>query len=456
MNINNFSIVEEMGKKILTYVIDETIFDDISTNVVTNNSPYFLPKFSLTQKNGDMIISYDVTNYMSASFFSATLSVENFIKLMTNIMNPFDEISDWFIYPSQLCLNLEYIFIKKDNFDVKYTFVPEYSNNDFLSEFKELILTVLGNCNITGDSNFQAEIYKYLAINKFNIDEFKEILENYESKNDKNVTNVKIQHNDIPKAKPKNKAVFMTNSEGKISVATENKNTPQINNNVQKNKNPKVNKDSSLKYDIESLQFGNNSNNSDIDDLINSSLKGSNKKGFGLFSSKKNQEQLDTSEKETNKATNNQVIGGAVEKRFDIPASIPISNVKVKPKFLNDNITEIVDENEDSGAYSLSLIANVDAPKTINLSFNGNKFVIGRKDKNGMYNSDFHFSDNIRSISRQQACFSIEGDSLLLMDLGSANGTYVNNQKLQPNSKIQVYLGDTISFSDKGYDYQLV
>ena len=47
-------------------------------------------------------------------------------------------------------------------------------------------------------------------------------------------------------------------------------------------------------------------------------------------------------------------------------------------------------------------------------------------------------------VSRKHAAIQREGDTLLLIDLDSTNGTYLNHERIQPNQPFQLQNGDVI------------
>ena len=51
-------------------------------------------------------------------------------------------------------------------------------------------------------------------------------------------------------------------------------------------------------------------------------------------------------------------------------------------------------------------------------------------------------------VSKQHARITLEGDDLVLMDLGSSSGTKINGQKLTPNSSQKIRVNDKITFAD--------
>ena len=51
-------------------------------------------------------------------------------------------------------------------------------------------------------------------------------------------------------------------------------------------------------------------------------------------------------------------------------------------------------------------------------------------------------------VSKQHARITLEGDDMVLMDLGSSSGTKINGQKLAPNTSQKIRVNDKLSFAD--------
>jgi len=51
-----------------------------------------------------------------------------------------------------------------------------------------------------------------------------------------------------------------------------------------------------------------------------------------------------------------------------------------------------------------------------------------------------------RSVSKLHAHFRVESQGMLLVDLESSNGTYINGQLLKPNQPSPVLIGDSLHF----------
>lgn len=55
--------------------------------------------------------------------------------------------------------------------------------------------------------------------------------------------------------------------------------------------------------------------------------------------------------------------------------------------------------------------------------------------------------DSYDTVSRRHAEIRMDGDRLVVRDVGSANGTFVNDRRLVPSADHEVHAGDVLSFS---------
>ena len=87
------------------------------------------------------------------------------------------------------------------------------------------------------------------------------------------------------------------------------------------------------------------------------------------------------------------------------------------------------------------LVTNRQNGKTQNYQFTQNAILVGRQQ-----NCDITLAST--KVSRRHAKFNIIGNQIEIEDLGSGNGTLVNNQKLDSNDKIQLKEGDKIQIEE--------
>jgi len=77
------------------------------------------------------------------------------------------------------------------------------------------------------------------------------------------------------------------------------------------------------------------------------------------------------------------------------------------------------------------------------------RLIFGRSDENTSTRPDVdlsQFGGHEKGVSRQHAVLEINEDTLILMDTGSSNGTYLNGQRLAPNQPRVLRDGDEVRF----------
>ena len=72
-------------------------------------------------------------------------------------------------------------------------------------------------------------------------------------------------------------------------------------------------------------------------------------------------------------------------------------------------------------------------------------------------NSNSHIRLNSQFVSGYHAeLLLLDNGEILLTDKGSKNGTYINDQRLQPNKDIPIKRGDSVRFADQVLDWRNV
>lgn len=90
-------------------------------------------------------------------------------------------------------------------------------------------------------------------------------------------------------------------------------------------------------------------------------------------------------------------------------------------------------------------IVSVSKSNYFDVEINKNSFTLGKKETN-----DGVISFN-KMISRNHCRITKVNQEFFITDLKSANGTYVNNYRLQPNQPFQIKVGDVIRLADSNF-----
>jgi pSer/pThr/pTyr-binding forkhead associated (FHA) protein len=78
-------------------------------------------------------------------------------------------------------------------------------------------------------------------------------------------------------------------------------------------------------------------------------------------------------------------------------------------------------------------------------------YIIGRSDSRSTFIPDIDLSEQKaleKGVSRRHAVFLRRQDRLVLLDLGSVNGTFLNGQRLKPDEPYALNIGDKLGFGD--------
>lgn len=88
----------------------------------------------------------------------------------------------------------------------------------------------------------------------------------------------------------------------------------------------------------------------------------------------------------------------------------------------------------------------------------GDKLLVGRKDnQRGIYpDIDLGLDGGYDAgVSRRHAVIAIQGPMVTVEDLGSANGTFVNGQRLQPEDPTAINHGDELKFGTLSLRFEI-
>ena len=115
------------------------------------------------------------------------------------------------------------------------------------------------------------------------------------------------------------------------------------------------------------------------------------------------------------------------------------------------DVTEI----DESGPATLVRSGTGMYPEEITLpSETQTPFTIGSYDSSkGYQQSSFEFYGNLTSVSRRHAAIHLTNDTYYITDIGSKNGTYVNDKQLPVGVAYALHDGDRISFGMSGPKY---
>ena len=432
----NFETICNMNENLLKFETIPNHIDSIAEKVAVNDCPSFVVPFVSSEINGNIVYKYNVGNLLSIKYFDKNLTKANFIKLVKNALTPFVECEEWFMNYRHFYLDIENIYIKKEDYSVKYIYI---FSDDYLADdetVKNFIRELINNIDISDDNKLQLELCHILLTNKYVFSDILEVINKYEKQEHKpNIVSQEIHSTALPKADsafvpitaPPQKPVYT----GKSVVA-------------------------------EAVSVKQNSEDEpDIDSLFDDKPKTKSKavKGFGSKPSFMNWLKSDK------KSAVQAAPAVQTEVHTTVSNSAPVMVMSVPVDTEDDDSTVFLTDFSDSALPSKHSEAKLviiksefsNAPQTIRLSFDGRDFVtIGRESKTPSNKSDYELPAEAKKIGRQHIRIEKQYDKYYIIDLATANHTYLNGQMLFPNQKFELENESLITFGSDIITYKFI
>ena len=110
---------------------------------------------------------------------------------------------------------------------------------------------------------------------------------------------------------------------------------------------------------------------------------------------------------------------------------------------------------QEAGGARLRLVGSAILPQSIDVRIApGEIFTVGRFDAAiGKKQSSFEFDKKTKAVSRRHAVIERRAEGYSVIDLSSSAGTFLNGNKLPPNTPRELASGSRVSFGNAGADY---
>lgn len=455
-------------------ISEDSMLDSVALKVIRQDCPDFLLPVKAMEIDGEMEIRYELLDGIRLSYTPEEMCKKDFIEMLVNMLIPFKICNDWFLDYHNFMLDENYILIGKNGRSVRYVYIPsgEYANSD--ETIKDFFTGVILKKDIRDDSGYMVNLLRIIknpASNLLTLLDYlqRETMSAAAQNMDAGASRpagrqeAGVRHteehagfldsvkNAIPKpalAEQKNPAVQtetarkQTGAEtSPISVARPGHNTGEFG-----------------KHDEEGRLIGNLFGESADPVKKKESKKKKDKPAksggmFGLFKGK-SKEGKEPETQIPHPAPMDGISGGAA-KAYQAEAPSPKGrppleyrqNQGTPPVFYGDE-TVIVSEDEinDNCVLRLHLenCTGCNCPEFIEIDLQNGFATIGRLNKNGEAQSDFNFDASVSFVSRRHFRVERSQEQWQIIDLESANGTYLNGTPLLPNMPYPLSKDDLI------------
>ena len=452
--------------------------DNIAIKVLEDECPDFLIPFSLIYRNENGVLKYKLVNAVALEYSNLTLSKKKFVEMYLNLLTPFLEGKDWFLDYHSICFDKSYVYLDRELTKASFIYIPEKSYHNTDDEIFNFFKEVLNNVTVTGDNSFLVKLYQYFNRGDVTLADLYLLVkeENRKSENIVSIGNGKQQREAECRTTPvisipeDNRQQEMEESVPRREVAVstleqeeKKKKKRLFGSGDKKKKKPEDNDILSGEIPLESDPYNS-------DDEVLKALFGDNKKKKKekkekplkrieekVFASEKGKEFLGRKKKEPESERKNiseiqqgqSTVSSLSQSVPPLPQSFNQSGTSAgyMPIMRNEE-TEIYDDNMQMSCGYLELIGEMahGAPARIELGFEKNFITLGRISADSA-KPDVAFGSELKRIGRMHARIEKNGENFYIIDLGSANHTSLNGQKLIPNHPYVLKNGDEVAFA---------
>lgn len=442
-------------------VSDESVLDEIAVKVVKQDAPDFLLPVKMINIDGLMEIRYEIGDGIRLSYMDERMSKKDFLTLLENMIRPFKNCNDWFLDYHHFYLNPDYIIAGKNCMDVRYVyrFDQDYMQDEqsILAFFGEFILKI----NLIDDPEYILNLYRRTKEKSATL----MMLLDYVVQ--ENVSGKEYSLEEKTHRKEKKLTMSVSEIKESISSSLESKKA-EIKGEIK----PEVKEFEKPAYKAAS-EFG----KEDVKgDLINH-LFGEESEEKPKKKGKKDKEKKEksvSSEKSNKgllgglfgakKAASDKNAGNSADERNSVQNIYEEKNQQVRSSNLgemenfympdatigDETVIESVEIRESSGdklVLQLEDDHGFHCPKYIEIDLHRGYATIGRYDKAGNAQADYNFDASLSFISRRHCRIEKKNGQIMIIDLGSGNGTLVNEVALAANMPWPIHSGDKIVFS---------
>ena len=420
----------------LLIAMPEDDLDKKALYTIQTDKPEFILPFCYRSVDGKVEFVYQIGLHSRLQYFAGSRSSKEYADLWSGILNPLFSCDDWFMKPYSFVLSSEYLYFDKKSKTVRYVYIPSISDCSNQGDLKEMAVEV-SKMIAVDDINLENKILRTIVKN-FNPQDFLQMLNRCST----------VSH-----VKPNEKAEDAARL--KLRIPDAEKELPAEADAVA---SPYKESAGDIIIDIPEKRSGTkrrreSENGGDV--YINSETKPPRKTGsFGsLLGLKK--ESLSGEKSETASSYSDPSASSASgqtagnEQGILLPAAAPDRS---SPEGFSDETQSIF---TGASGVRLHCVGRATLPVNIDVRIDENAFFsIGRYDSAvGRQQSSFEFNRNTKAVSRRHAVIERDTEGYSIIDLASNAGTFVNGNKLPPNTRCKLEQGCRISFGNSGTDY---
>ena len=445
----------------LTVRIPENELDRKALYTIQEDRPDFMLPFRHRVIDGQIEFVYQIDRRSKLQYLAGDRHPKEYAELWSGVLDPLLECDDWFLRPYSFVLDINYLYCDKHDMSISYVYIPSMHDYSDYHGLKEMAADFSRRITVT-DPDLENKVLRSIMLD-FNPKTFLQMLKPYAAEYAPMVDNygADVRSVHIP-AQPKYALEPMAlpmpgqGVPGQGVPGQEGPVTRETSAYRPANPSPAASRDiiidipADMKPVKSAYADGGGFHPEPAYGKKDKRQKNGNSAGAGGVSGKKKDSQkkevAEVFPSQPTAATASQrALGETVDHLMHMPVQTPSGELV--------SITQNLSY-EANGAW-LRLIGNASLPSGIEIPITeGEVFTIGRFDSAaGRQQSSFEFDKMTKAVSRRHAAIERHTDGYCIIDLSSSAGTFIDSQKLPPNTLCKLRPGNRVSFGNCGADY---
>ena len=425
---------------VLIAKIPEDDLDKKALYTIQEDKPDFILPFHHRVIDGQIEFVYQVGTQSKLQYLAGDRYPKDYTELWSSVLSPLFDCGDWFLRPLSFVLDIKYLYCDKNRNTVGYVYIPSKKDCSDYYDLKEMAVNFSKQITVT-DHDLENKVLRAIMMD-FNPKTFMQMLKAH--------TTANISVECLPIAPPQNTYESEALPAASVQDTVDRAKADISGQCARPQRESVLGTSGEIIIDFPTSRRAEKrakeKDKAGVQRKKEKPIK--NRDKMGSMPDNRAQPQWEEYTCADNKPP---VATGAAKMSEKIPLSPepPVFSQSEGPFDITQNISY------DANGVWLRLIGSPHLPPGIAVTIaEGEVFTIGRYDTAaGRQQSSFEFDRTTKAVSRRHAAIERRTDGYSLIDLASSAGTFLNGQKLPPNTSCLLQPGCRISFGNCGADY---
>ena len=444
------------GTTLIVKIPEDEIDRKALYTIQTDMPPFIIP-FHHYCSDGEALFVYNIGMHCKLQYMTGSREPKEYAQLWISVLSPLLECTDWFMQPNSFLLDAEYLYYDKDKKSCCFVYIPSIRNISQHTQLKELAADVSKFISVD-DALLENKILRAIMKN-FDPNELLQTLRSTMVQNESQSTTKKVQLTTemISTDTSCDTEENIHSNQTYVDVETANTFETEVYDTSQVRETPFPYASDEIVIEFPEKNIRSKKNNSEPREK--KSLQQKMKTLGGIFEKRRESGGL---QKESNEHIKR---GGRLRGENGMQNAYTKSQT-IQSAYAQNNFSQSIEEDLEllwetesselqTNTVGLRSISRSEVPMFIEVDINeGEIFSIGKFDAAvGRQQSSFEFDKKAKGISRRHCAIKRMSEGYLLVDLASSAGTFVNGERLPPNTAYKLTSGYRISIGNSGADY---